>query len=194
MHALLLKKLGALLALFAACFVLAGAYAIADPITYKTKGSEIQFFDGNPRRIFIHRMSPQQDDIKILGRSKTDMDCHVIGLVNYDLIMPPANGIACFRDEIATMKIHPYGNGDGRCLGVPALSRIVYYRPGGAHPGHDTFQYALVNAQHDAISIADVTLVITPPAHSKREPRATDTPTEKAQSPGPMPRCPEAVM
>lgn len=194
MDAVAIGKFGARLALFASCLVTTISHSVADPITYKSKNSEIQFFDGNPRRIFIHRVSPLQEDIMILGRSKTDNDCRVIGLVSYDLVKPPANGIVCFRDEIVTMKLNPYGNPDGRCLGAPALSRVVYYRPGDAHLGQDAFQYALVNAKHDAISIADVDITITSPTHPGRKLNVTDTPTGKVQEPGPMPRCPEALM
>jgi len=66
----------------------------------QNENSEIHFFDGKPRRIIIHAISPIQADVRILGRSFTDAECRVTRLADYDLIDPPANGSVCYREML----------------------------------------------------------------------------------------------
>jgi hypothetical protein len=171
------------------------SHAAADPVSYKTKNSEILFVDGKPRRILIHTISAPQKDIGILGRSFIDSECHVIGLANYNVITPPVNGSVCYREESQAVTVQPFGNRDGHCLGTPALTRVVYYRPSGAYLGQDGFQYALMDAKRQPISIADVDVTLTKLRGPSRQPAAA-TPPESAtiqQKPGPMPRCADPV-
>ncbi len=171
------------------------SHAAADPVPHKTKNSEILFIDGKPRRIIIHTNSAPQKDIRILGRSFTDSECHVIGLANYDVITPPVNGAVCYREETQTITVQPFGNRDGHCLGTPALTRVVYYRPSGAYLGQDAFQYALMDAKRQPISIADVDVTLTQPRGPSRQPAAKTSPEAATiqQNPGPMPRCADPV-
>jgi hypothetical protein len=103
-----------------ACFAIAVSDAAADPVLYKTKNSEIQFIAGKPRRIIIHTVSSSQEDIRILGRSVVDRECRTIGLANYDVVTPPVNGAACYREETQIVSVQPFGDSNGRCLGSPA--------------------------------------------------------------------------
>ena len=179
-----------------ACFAIAVSDAAADPVLYKTKNSEIQFIAGKPRRIIIHTVSSSQEDIRILGRSVVDRECRTIGLANYDVVTPPVNGAACYREETQIVSVQPFGDSNGRCLGSPALTRVVYYRPAGAYLGQDAFQYALVDAKRQPISIADVDVTLTQPRNSLRQrgaSHATGMASGGRQKAGPMPRCPDPI-
>ncbi|MBV8770675.1 MAG: hypothetical protein JO094_17475 [Hyphomicrobiales bacterium] len=167
------------------------AHVNADPILYKTRNSEIQFIDGNPRKILIHTVSPAQQNVRILGRSFTDDQCRVTRLANYEVITAPVNGSVCYREETLTMSMAPFGNPDGRCLGHPALARVVYYIPHGAFQGQDTFQYALIGANHQVISIADVDITLTPARSSSRHPNAENSSESNIppKETGAMARC-----
>ena len=177
----------------------------AESVPFRTGNSEIQFFGGHPRKIVIHTISPAQDDIKILGRAYTDAQCHVNAPTFYDIFKPPLHGLICFRDEKSITKIVPYNEDStinthpydkGTCLGESIIYRVVYYMLIGTYVGPDSFKYALVDANHNPQSIADVSITITPPHSPRRQSQvdnSTDTPTETRQEPGPMPRCPEPI-
>lgn len=182
--------------MFASYLIFTLSESFADPLSFTSGNSQVQIVEGNPRRITIHTVAPSQENIRILGHSQTDKECHQKAETDYDLIKPPLHGIVCFRDETFTIK-NTENSRTPNCLGSSALGSVIYYRPNRAYLGTDAFQYAIVDEGHKPNTIADTAIIITAPLTRALEPRSEESSegsSENRQIPGPMQRCPNPVM
>jgi hypothetical protein len=181
---------------FASCLAFMPTGVCADPLSFTSGNSQVQIIEGKPRRLTIQTVAPSQEDIKILGRTHFNEKCHRDAATNYDLTTPPLHGKVCFREETLAIKfsLQPAKTS---CLGSYVPSSVVYYRPATTYIGTDAFQYAVVDARHNPLSIADVTITVTRPLAPSSDPLSeerADAAAEKQQLPGPMQRCPNPIM
>ena len=181
---------------FATGLVLATSPALADPLRLISGYSQVEIFEGNPRRIVIQTAAPSQEDIKIFWRTHSNGHCAEGPETNFEVLKPPRHGIICFRVETSVIKVEiKKAPSKSSCVGSSTLGRAVYYRPADSYVGGDSAQFEVLDGEKRVLrAVASATITIAPPLSPQQSQsgNATDA-SEDGQAPGPMPRCPDPV-